>query len=63
MGFDKCDSTPVQDYNGDNAKEHLLPQRYEIYTCHGVEVAIINSMLKCYYCRRTIDTYLIVNTK
>ena len=29
MGFDKCDSTPVQDYNGDNAKEHLLPQ-----SCH-----------------------------
>lgn len=24
MRFDKCDSTPIQDYNGDNSKEHLL---------------------------------------
>lgn len=57
MGFDKCDSTPVQDYNGDNAKEHLLPQSYhvnrqkKIYpalgpTCREVEVGIPNSVLK-----------------
>lgn len=24
MRFDKCDSTPIQDYDGDNSKEHLL---------------------------------------
>lgn len=52
MGFDKCDSTPVQDSNGDNAKEHLLPQRYRVkrYTAlvhnHGVEVGILDAMYK-----------------
>lgn len=29
MRFDKCDSTPIQDYNGDNSKEHLL-----LGSCH-----------------------------
>lgn len=29
-GFDECASTPVQDYNGDNAEEHRLPQKYHV---------------------------------
>lgn len=48
MGFDKCDSAPVQDYNGDNAKEHLLPQRYLVHTCNRVEIAVPNLVLS--YC-------------
>lgn len=53
MGFDKCDSTRVQDFNGDNAKEHLLLQRNGVHISHGVETAIPISISSLLYERYT----------
>lgn len=39
MRFDKCDSTPIQDYNGDNSKEHLL-----LVSCHEL---MQEKMIQC----------------